>query len=109
MPGTWIVAAVRLGAEFVADEDHWPAPVIEFLEMGLGVLHVNHAPERAQMAHRQVPASLQLVRSFDTDALARSSVEEVHRGAHSLPPKHPRETLGFEHGAHSFVGASKAP
>jgi hypothetical protein len=71
-----VIDTVRLGAPFIADEDHLAAGIIELLEAWGSHLHMDEAPERPEMEDGRRAPCPELVEGlaptlFDEDRLSR--------------------------------------
>ena len=90
---------VCLGPSLIAQENHRRALVVEFLQIGLCVLHLRHTAECAQEVDGRLDAMPSLIRRLAGQSSHGSMVEEEQRRRNRLPLEASREPLCFHHGA----------
>jgi hypothetical protein len=96
-PSDRIISPVRLCATLVPNKDHLPPPIIELLQVWLGVTHIDDATESLEVVDRWRLPILDLKWCLAIICLARHPVQEIHDGHHRLPPKPAGQTLRLDH------------
>lgn len=89
---------VGLGSWLIDDKDHGKTPVLEFLQVWLGVLDVDDTTKDTKMMNCRCCPIPKFERGLPIDAFARRPIEGVHNSHDLLLPELAWKILGLQHG-----------